>query len=272
MALSAFSYTLILLSSLSIFIVTPSYSFNPRKLVNVTSYSSPDSDWSPSVATWYGSPDGDGSEGGACGYGNAVGQSPFSSLISAGSPAIYDSGKGCGSCYEVRCTGNSACSGNPVRVVVTDECAGCGSDAEYHFDLSGTSFGSMAISGQDQELRNAGIIKMEHRRVECNYAGRSIAFRVDSGSNHEYFATLIEYEEGDGDLSKVEVKEALDSSSWDTMQQSWGAVWKFNKGAPLHAPFSIRLTTLESGKTIVAENVIPAGWKPGQTYRSIVNF
>lgn len=63
MALSAFSYTLILLGSLSIFIVTPSYSFNPRKLVNVTSYSSPDSDWSPSVATWYGSSDGDGSEG-----------------------------------------------------------------------------------------------------------------------------------------------------------------------------------------------------------------
>ncbi|KAK2360272.1 expansin [Trifolium repens] len=266
----AFSNKFIFVVSLLI-LVTPSSCFNPRKLVNLTSYSSPDSDWSPSVATWYGEANGDGSEGGACGYQNAVGQPPFSSMISAGSPAIYDLGKGCGSCYEVKCTGNSACSGNPVRVVITDECAGCGSDAQYHFDLSGSAFGSMAVSGQDQQLRNAGKIDMEHRRVECNY-GRSIAFHVDSGSNQQYFAALIEYENGDGDLNRVELKEALDDSTWDSMQQSWGAVWKFDKGAPLKAPFSIKLTTLASGKTIVAENVIPAGWKPGQTYRSIVNF
>lgn len=95
---------------------------------------------------------------------------------------------------------------------------------------------------------------------------------MDSGSNQQYFAILIEYEDGDGDLASVELKEALDSDSWDSMQQSWGAVWKFDKGSPLEAPFSIKLTTLESGKTIVANNVIPANWTPGQTYRSIVNF
>jgi hypothetical protein len=52
-----------------------------------------------------------------------------------------------------------------VSVVITDECAECGSDAQYHFDLSGSAFGSMAVSGQDQQLRNAGKIDMEHRRL-----------------------------------------------------------------------------------------------------------
>ncbi|OIV89469.1 hypothetical protein TanjilG_20953 [Lupinus angustifolius] len=142
----------------------------------------------------------------------------------------------------VKCTGNDGCSGNPVKIVITDECPGC-SATDFHFDLSGTAFGAMAVS----------------------------AFHVDSGSNPYYFATNIEYVNGDGDLAKVELKEA-NSGSWHSMQQSWGVVWKLDNGSPLQAPFSIRLTTLKSGKTIVADDVIPAGWNPGETYKSTVNF
>ncbi|KAL5571867.1 hypothetical protein UlMin_021464 [Ulmus minor] len=228
------------------------------------------SNWSPAGATWYGSPNGAGSDGGACGYGNAVGQVPFSSLVSAGGPSLYKSGIGCGACYQVRCTENTACSGNPVTVVITDECSGCTSEA-FHFDLSGTAFGAMANSGQANQLRNVGILSIQYRRVDCNYPGRTITFQVDSGSNAYYFATLIKYINGDGDLNAVELKQG-NSNTWSSMQHSWGAVWRINSGSGLQPPFSIRITTAESGDTIVANNVIPVGWQPGQTYTSTVNF
>ncbi|KAH7863279.1 hypothetical protein Vadar_015646 [Vaccinium darrowii] len=242
--------------------------FNP-KLLNVSKLSY-NSDWSAAAATWYGSANGGGSDGGACGYQNAVDQPPYSELVAAGGPSIFKSGKGCGACYQIKCTGNAACSGNPVTVVITDECPECVKEA-FHFDLSGTSFGAMATSGQADQLRNAGILQIQFKRVPCNYPGVSVSFRVDPGSNPNYFAVAIEYEDGDGDLSGVDLKQALDSDSWTSMRQSWGAVWRLDAGSALQAPFSIKLIG-ESGSTIVANNVIPAGYQPGQTYRSIVNF
>ncbi|XP_019199728.1 PREDICTED: putative expansin-B2 [Ipomoea nil] len=243
--------------------------FNPKNL-NV-SKSQLDSDWSLAGATWYGNSNGAGSDGGACGYTSSVEQPPFSSLVTAGGPSLFKSGKGCGACYEVKCTENAACSGNPVTVVITDECPGCVSEST-HFDMSGTSFGAMAVSGKANQLRDDGVLNIQYRRVECKYPGVSLTFHVDSGSNPNYFATLIEYEGGEGVVSSAELKQALDSDSWLPMQESWGAVWKLDDAFGLKAPFSLKLTD-DSGKTLVANNVIPAGWQPGNTYRSAVgNF
>ncbi|OMO78511.1 Major pollen allergen Lol pI [Corchorus capsularis] len=249
------------------------YCFYPKLLNASLAASVESSDWSPAGATWYGSATGAGSDGGACGYGSGVEQAPFSAMVSAGGPSIYKSGKGCGACYEVKCskTTNSACSENPVTVVITDECPGCVSES-VHFDLSGTAFGAMANPGEADKLRNAGTFPIQYRKVKCNYPGMTIAFHVDAGSNPNYFATLIEYEAGDGELGSVELKQALDTDSWQPMQQSWGAVWKLDAGSTLRAPFSIKLTSLDSHQSIVATAVIPAGWTPGQTYRSVVNF
>lgn len=120
--------------------------------------------------------------------------------------------------------------------------------------------------------------------VACDYAGTNIAFHVDQGSNSNYIAFVVEFEEGDGDISGVGLMETTSSSKtsstngqvitteWRGMQQSWGAVWKLDAGGELKPPLSIQITSQYTGQTLVAKNVIPVGWKPGATYRSLVNF
>ncbi|ONK56292.1 uncharacterized protein A4U43_C10F6220 [Asparagus officinalis] len=173
-------------------------------------------------------------------------------MIAAGNPPLFNSGKGCGVCYQVRCNGSAACTGNPVTVTITDSCPGgpCASDP-IHFDLSGTAFGALAKSGQADQLRNAGSIEIQYNRVPCNYKGFHVAFKVDSGSTPNYFAVVVEYNSGDGALAGVDIQQS-GLNTWQPMKQSWGATWQLNVGSPLIAPFSIRLTSVGSKRQIVA--------------------
>uniref|UniRef100_A0A0D9XPW9 Expansin-like CBD domain-containing protein n=1 Tax=Leersia perrieri TaxID=77586 RepID=A0A0D9XPW9_9ORYZ len=136
--------------------------------------------------------------------------------------------------------------------------------------MSGTAFGAMANNELDDRLRNVGIVDIQYRKVSCKY-GTNVVFKVDAASNPYYFAVLIEYENGDGDLKDVHIMEQGDRLS--AMDHSWGATWSINSkdGKPLRPPFSIWLTS-GSGHELVAEDVIPSGWQPGSTYISSVNY
>ncbi|RLN35167.1 hypothetical protein C2845_PM03G27000 [Panicum miliaceum] len=222
-------------------------------------------------ATYYGAPNGDGSDGGACGYQTAVGTQPFDSMIAAGSTPLYMDGEGCGACYEVKCTTNAACSGQPATIVITDRSPGDLFPGEVvHFDMSGTAMGAMAKPGMADKLRAGGVLRILYRRVPCKYPGVNVAFKVDQGANPFYFDVLIEFEDDDGDLKAVDLKEA-GSNVWTPMAHNWGATWRLNNGRKLNAPFSLRLTS-DSGRVLVANNAIPAAWKPGKAYRSLVNY
>ncbi|CAL0306200.1 unnamed protein product [Lupinus luteus] len=228
--------------------------------------------WQTATITWYGPPNGARLDGGNCGYGDSVETPPFSKMISAGGPSIFQGGSGCGACYQVRCTENAACSQNPLIVVITDNCPRCTGSSS--FDLSDTAFRALASQGKADQLRNVGkLSKAQYKRVSCNF-GKSIAFTIDSGSNPYYFAIEIEYESGDGNLVEIALKQK-GSNTWIPMFRSWGARWALNPGSPLKPPFSIKLTEAGEGKkkkSIMAGNVIPNNWQPGQVYKSLFNF
>ncbi|CAN6487079.1 unnamed protein product [Victoria cruziana] len=76
--------------------------------------------------------------------------------------------------------------------MITDECPGGPCLAEStHFDLSGTAFGAMALSGQADALLNVGHMQIQFRRVACGYPGTNLTFKVDPGSNAYYFAVVV---------------------------------------------------------------------------------
>ncbi|KAL6906408.1 hypothetical protein ACP4OV_004009 [Aristida adscensionis] len=227
--------------------------------------------WLPAKATWYGQPNGAGPDdnGGACGF-KHTNQYPFMSMTSCGNEPLFQDGKGCGSCYQVRCVSksNPACSGQAKTVMITD--MNYYPVAKYHFDLSGTAFGALAKPGLNDKLRHAGIIDIQFRRVPCNNRGLNVNFHVERGSNPVYFAVLVEYANKEGTVVQVDLMESR-SRYWTPMRRSWGSIWRLDSNHRLQAPFSLRIRG-ESGRTLVAKDVIPANWRPDADYRSFVQF
>ncbi|KAG7622102.1 RlpA-like domain superfamily [Arabidopsis suecica] len=164
------------------------------------------SHWLPAVATWYGSPNGDGSDGGACGYGTLVDVKPLHARVGAVNPILFKNGEGCGACYKVRCLDKSICSRRAVTVIITDECPGC-SKTSTHFDLSGAVFGRLAIAGESGPLRNRGLIPVIYRRTACKYRGKNIAFHVNEGSTDFWLSLLVEFEDGEGDIGSMHIRQ-----------------------------------------------------------------
>ncbi|KAK4431032.1 putative expansin-B2 [Sesamum alatum] len=154
------------------------------------------------------------------------------------------------------------CSGYPITITIIDECPGACNDDPAHFDLRGKAFGYLAKPGKGPALRNKGRINIEYQRVQCYYNNTSITIKIDRGSNQYYLAFALENVNGDGEIGSMELLPS-NSGQPQYMQQVFGATWKADIPIGISGPYSVRITSLESSRTIIAYKSISADWSPG---------
>ncbi|CAI0418329.1 unnamed protein product [Linum tenue] len=109
-------------------------------------------------------------------------------------------------------------------------------------------------------LQALGIIDIEYKRVSCSYPNRNITIKIDENSNYpHYLAFVIWYQQGQRDITAVQLCELLD--------RSYGAVWTTT--SPPTGLLSLRmLFSDENGYEtwVVPPTNIPSNWKAGETY------
>lgn len=113
-------------------------------------------EWTVGHATFYGGRDGSGTrDGGACGYKDADGLGVDTAAVS---PKLFDSGAGCGACYEIKCASDSAKAAGAVVVTANNEAPPPVSGQEgEHFDLTMPAFLKIAEE-------KAGIVPISYRK------------------------------------------------------------------------------------------------------------
>lgn len=210
--------------------------------------------------------------GGACGYTQLTG-TPIGNKIAAGNAPIFQNGKGCGQCYDVKCSYPS-CRSTPTRVVITDLCPGgtyCSTN-QPAFDFSGAAITAMANPGQDGALRNIGLYNILYKRVPCTYPNQNIALKIDAGSSAYWLSFTVKYVGGPGDIQTVQISQ--NGGPFQPAQHNWGANWMLinYSGQPFKGPYSVRITTMLNGHTVTASQVIPQYFQPGQLYESKVQL
>lgn len=228
--------------------------------------------WQRAHATFYGGADASGTMGGACGYGNLYSEG-YGTRSAALSTVLFNDGAACGQCYKIACDRKvdpSWCKpGVTVTVTATNLCppnnalpndnGGWCNIPRPHFDMAQPAWEKIGIY-------RGGIIPVMYQRVPCMKKG-GVRFKING---HDYFnLVLVTNVAAVGSIKSMDVKSS-DSKDWAPMARNWGANWHslaYLSGKML----SFRLTNTD-GQTLEFNNIVPSGWKFGQTFASKVQF
>ncbi|XAR49983.1 hypothetical protein NMG60_11004178, partial [Bertholletia excelsa] len=217
--------------------------------------------WDNAHATFYGDMSGSETMQGACGYGDLF-QEGYGLATTALSTALFNDGKTCGACYEIKCVNDTqwCYDGVTIQVTATNFCPPnytkthdiwC-NPPQKHFDLSMPMFVKLAQA-------KAGIIPVAYRRIKCQRTG-GIKFEINGNPN--WIVVLVYNVGGVGDVVDVKVKGS--STGWIRMSRNWGQKWVTNSQL-VGQGLSFQVTTSD-GKMVESDNVAPANWQFNQTF------
>ncbi|EFJ36602.1 hypothetical protein SELMODRAFT_78615 [Selaginella moellendorffii] len=228
--------------------------------------------WRYAHATFYGeydaletmgkSPDRTPPPRGACGYGNLYSQG-YGTDTTALSTVLFNSGYGCGGCYEISCTQSKHCYPGSTIVTATNLCppnwykpsnnGGWCNPPRIHFDMSKPAFSKIAYW-------RAGIVPVRYRRVPCRRKG---GIKFELKGNRWWLIVFVSNVGGPGDIKRMAVKGS--KTGWLPMSRNWGVGFQVFKS--LHGQsLSFMVTSFTTGKTVTAYDVVPANWRIGQAY------
>ncbi|CAI5473945.1 unnamed protein product [Closterium sp. Yama58-4] len=182
--------------------------------------------------------------------------SPYFGMVAQVPASKFDNSKGCGTCYEVSCTGR-ACKGGSVKVRAIGQ-------AGENFNLD-TPVWNKLVGGQ------GGQVEVTYDQVDCSSSG-GMAVRLMPDAGQYYFALQIFGAARRGRVEKVEISK--DGSDWKSMTNNgWGATWVLNPATVVvDAGRAVSVRVSGSGKQVVLDGVIPSKWRGGEIYKSSKNF
>lgn len=194
-----------------------------------------------------------------CGFENKI---EYHGQTVAVSQVMYENGRTCGACFEMKCNGNSSCLSKTIRVTAAASCNPAYLNGtrnwcmrpNKHFELPMSIFSSIS-----EDI--GAVVPVQYRRVKCDREG-GIKFRL-AGSGG-IVGALVYSVAGTGDVVDLQIKGS--GTEWIGMINGDDQRWFTPERVDLSGQsLSFRVKSSD-GNVADSIDIAPKNWKIGDVY------